>query len=307
VKDARLLIDRIIAPALRSSAVRALAQYCATPEEHEQLSYCLDNAMKFDCKALPLEFVLQTGQEKHQELLETGEDSHLPFGACIFEFHDFAVVAQVTGMYYPAGEVTDESIALFPDGMDEEEHYDLIAGHVLPVTSDPQALANCIDPHFEIGSRQALQRGWEDVGDGGPFEYRSVNMINADHDNRLLEQGALALLGVLTLFEERLLVNTKRPSVPDAVNRRRETAGVKPMPPHRVLTLNLAETRRRAKTASAQKHESPMLHWRRGHWRTLGRKSEFETRTWVKRCLVGDPDKGFVAKHYKTIWQQTIH
>jgi len=74
-----------------------------------------------------------------------------------------------------------------------------------------------------------------------------------------------------------------------------------------VLSLNLAETRKRAITARLGEHESPMLHWRRGHWRTLHRLSEFERRTWIKRCLVGNPEKGFVAKRYNLRWQPTIH
>jgi hypothetical protein len=36
------------------------------------------------------------------------------------------------------------------------------------------------------------------------------------------------------------------------------------------------------------------LHFRRGHWR------HFEShKTWIKWMLVGDPDLGFVDKHYK--------
>lgn len=35
------------------------------------------------------------------------------------------------------------------------------------------------------------------------------------------------------------------------------------------------------------------LHFRRGHWRHFSNH-----RTWVKWCLVGDPDLGFIDKHY---------
>jgi len=42
-------------------------------------------------------------------------------------------------------------------------------------------------------------------------------------------------------------------------------------------------------------HESPRLHLRRGHIRTL--KSGIKA--WVRRCLVGDKTKGFVGKDYK--------
>jgi hypothetical protein len=79
------------------------------------------------------------------------------------------------------------------------------------------------------------------------------------------------------------------------------------MLPYRVVTLNLAETKRRTKGVALHAHESPRLHWRRGHWRTLHRRSEFEKRCWVRRCLVGHPDKGFVAKHYQAAWIPTIH
>lgn len=36
------------------------------------------------------------------------------------------------------------------------------------------------------------------------------------------------------------------------------------------------------------------MHFRRGHWRHYQ-----DHRTWIKWCLVGDPDLGFVDKHYK--------
>lgn len=36
------------------------------------------------------------------------------------------------------------------------------------------------------------------------------------------------------------------------------------------------------------------LHFRRGHWRHYQ-----ESKTWIRWCLVGDPDLGFVDKHYK--------
>jgi hypothetical protein len=36
------------------------------------------------------------------------------------------------------------------------------------------------------------------------------------------------------------------------------------------------------------------LHFRRGHWRHFGNH-----KTWVKWCLCGDPDLGFIDKHYR--------
>ena len=40
------------------------------------------------------------------------------------------------------------------------------------------------------------------------------------------------------------------------------------------------------------------LHFRRGHWRHIDPHNQ-ESRTWVKWTLVGNPDLGFIDKHYR--------
>ena len=65
--------------------------------------------------------------------------------------------------------------------------------------------------------------------------------------------------------------------------------------------LNLKRIREDAQPADNIKRESPCLHWRRGHWRTLHRGEPNEQRIWVDRCLVGDPAKGFHQPDYEAV------
>lgn len=64
--------------------------------------------------------------------------------------------------------------------------------------------------------------------------------------------------------------------------------------PYHVVSL----TRRSARATECPMPASPgrgkRLHFRRGHWRHY---STFKT--WVKWCLVGNPELGFIDKHYK--------
>jgi hypothetical protein len=299
MRDATLAVDRLIVPAMQQPIFKELMDEldaeCTPPILgllHKKILGDISGALKFDCRQLPLSFVFDTGFDRHDEMLEAIEECKLPFDRCVFEFDAFVLLVAMTEYRNGAG-----------DSME------IINGHVFPATGDIAALGIRVIPFFEV-MPEALQKQ-SHINSGLPeeeFKYQVITVRETNDDTaQLTTKGALALLGILTLMEERLLVNTAQQSVPDAVNEKRRKNGIKPVPPHRVLTLNLAETRRRAKTSPLQKHESPMLHWRRGHWRTLGRMSEFETRTWVKRCLVGDPDKGFVSKHYKPIWQPRIH
>jgi hypothetical protein len=67
------------------------------------------------------------------------------------------------------------------------------------------------------------------------------------------------------------------------------------MKPHHVISLARRRARLpRAEGAGNDPHTRKRLHFRRGHWR------HFEVhKTWIKWMLVGDPDMGFVEKHYR--------
>lgn len=80
---------------------------------------------------------------------------------------------------------------------------------------------------------------------------------------------------------------------PYKLNRKREKLGRLPLRDYHVVKLN------RARPAPLPEHEasdrrSVRCHFRRGHWR------HFATfKTWIKWTLVGDPDLGFIDKHYR--------
>jgi len=80
---------------------------------------------------------------------------------------------------------------------------------------------------------------------------------------------------------------------PEALNRKRERKGAPLLRDFHVI--DLARRRRVAPGASGGSQQSrKRLHFRRGHWR------HFEaSKTWIKWCLVGDPELGFVDKEYR--------
>lgn len=82
---------------------------------------------------------------------------------------------------------------------------------------------------------------------------------------------------------------------PSKLNAKRLRDGKAPLKPYHIV--NLAKRHRVANqrngTAGAD-YTHKRLHFRRGHWR------HYEaSKTWIKWCLVGDPDLGFVDKEYR--------
>jgi hypothetical protein len=86
---------------------------------------------------------------------------------------------------------------------------------------------------------------------------------------------------------------------PLKLNKARERRGKLPIPDYR--TVRLSRRTRLAPllscandTEEAEKRRSPRLHFRRGHWAHFAHH-----RTWRKWTLVGNPDLGFIDKHYR--------
>jgi hypothetical protein len=80
---------------------------------------------------------------------------------------------------------------------------------------------------------------------------------------------------------------------PHKLNEKRERQGKPPIIEHRVV--DLAKRHRVANpAASGGSGSKKRLHFRRGHWRHYE-----ESKTWVRWCLVGDHDLGFISKHYQ--------
>lgn len=81
---------------------------------------------------------------------------------------------------------------------------------------------------------------------------------------------------------------------PHKLNAARERRGKLPIASYHVVSLaNRSRVARLDRDGQPPSHRK-RLHFRRGHWR------HFETfKTWIRWTLVGDPDLGFVDKHYR--------
>lgn len=96
---------------------------------------------------------------------------------------------------------------------------------------------------------------------------------------------------------EAKVTQTEIVRVPTKLNAARAKRGKLPLLDYHVVSL----ARRSRPAPLPADHLDPnreitrkRLHFRRGHWR------HYENhRTWIKWCLVGDPDLGFIDKHYR--------
>jgi hypothetical protein len=83
---------------------------------------------------------------------------------------------------------------------------------------------------------------------------------------------------------------------PEKLNRKRLGKGAPPISDYHVIRLARREraTPLPVDLVDSEKRRSPRLHFARGHWR------HYEThKTWIKWQLRGDPDLGFINKHYR--------
>lgn len=279
---------------LHSNALPMLQNLAAAEEEWEETSGVLANALSakvFDCRGLPLSFLKDTGEAALEEWRETKQVVRLPFGQCWLELPGGGgVLAWEEGFCHGGIESTRAEFILF-DGEHEPSFQD------------------------DMGVRRAWSRGCfkNDVPDpehnppaansSEPLGY--FHCINTDNPATEvgLQWGAEYLIGMLALMRDQLLAVEVRPDADARLNKARAKLGRLPLSAEtRVLTLNLAAVRKLAKPAEGT-HESPRLHWRRGHWRVIHRGKPIERRAWVKRCLVGDVDKGWVHKDYRMVWR----
>ena len=220
----------------------------------------------FDCRALPTEFVYDSGESFLEEPPEVQGPVRIPHPSCYFEFSDKLAIYVAS-----ARTIDDQEIAVFT------------AAPVLYFVIQGEEKNNTMISlgHFENQSDRPVMQTFE----GSSFE-----------QHRFAQRGGKLVLGVLTLLRDRLLLSEAAPDPKPWVNRKRQQHGKLPLSSARnILTVNVAAVRQATSGTRLGHHESPALHWRRGHWRMLHRDSDEARRTWVRRCLVGDPDRGFVS------------
>ncbi len=81
---------------------------------------------------------------------------------------------------------------------------------------------------------------------------------------------------------------------PHKLNKARERRGKLPLIDYRVVSLAHRHRTLVVQVDEPGEGKRKRLHFRRGHWR------HYEThKTWIKWTLVGNPDLGFIDKHYK--------
>lgn len=115
-----------------------------------------------------------------------------------------------------------------------------------------------------------------------------------DSPTRPLVQFTAVQLSAIMIALDAAVATTTIVRASESLNRAREKRGKLPLFDYHVVQL--AHRTRPANLPPEHESErnSPRLHFRRGHWR------HFETfKTWVNWMLVGDPDLGFIDKHYR--------
>lgn len=131
--------------------------------------------------------------------------------------------------------------------------------------------------------------------DIGPEDDECIPRVTADECRKLYELANAQVRACGIMLEAEVAV-TETIRAPHKLNARREQLGRAKLRDHHVVVLN---RRRRsaplpAEYRSDEKRSSPRLHFRCGHWRHFANH-----RTWINWQLVGDPDLGFVDKHYR--------
>ncbi len=254
----------------------------------------------FDCRGLPVEFLDDTGLAALEEWQALGERIVLPMPNCYFEFADR------TGCL--ATSIIETDLGTHPE-MDADEaraaaeHLKarLDAGHLDPadvtqveVRTFPSWRGTDVGAYVKLLTPESgyFRNGYRPAGTEGAVEFFEG------------PQGiATRIAGVLALLQEKLIATQLVADPAARLNAKRERRGRLPVSGEsHVLTINTAALRKATRGQQLHRHESPRLHWRRGHWRVLHRFSEFESKSWVRRCLVGDPARGSVHKDYRVIW-----
>lgn len=224
----------------------------------------------FDCRTLPTGFILDSGESFLEEPPEMRGPVRLPHPNCYFEF------TGPLGIHALAAEgVTDESDKEIP----------VFAVPILYTVAQGYAAEG--EPWMSSGSFMNTANE--------PVIQDALQSTHPSH-KKWIDLGGKLVLGVLTLLRDRLLLNEAVPDPKPWVNKKRRALGKYPLSSARnILTVNVAAVKREAGYITLGHHESPALHWRRGHYRMLHRGTDDQKTTWVRRCLVGDPDRGFIS------------
>lgn len=310
-----------ILPRLRREAEEQgeLEQFPPNEEDYSSWVGTAEEAVIFDCRPLPIEFVRESGVVAFEEHEATKTPFHLPYNHCYFEFEKYAVdpghpeikiaiLAVELGVSRTSEEITDEIVEhLSLDGLPPDS--EILGSNVevfafihrdnqwFPVSTGGQ-------PVFYNWTEFGLSEGIEIDPDKRFFDISRT--VDAPTDV-LLRTCAYVLVGAVSLLSDKLLASEHLPDpAPKLTKARAKRGRPRLTSDYYVLKVNVAAIRDAASKNPVGTHESPKLHWRRGHWRVLHRGSEFESKIRVKHCLVGDPAKGYAAKGYRLVRESRL-
>jgi len=135
------------------------------------------------------------------------------------------------------------------------------------------------------------------------FEF--LTFLNVEKDTwTFLGKNAAPFGGVVAYLLKQVLAlaivldadvaTTRKVDAPAKLNKKRALSGKPPLVSYHVVDLNKKKRRTIVNDGQGGTHSSPRLHLRRGHTRTYKTGQTI----WINWMLVGDPDLGFVDKHY---------
>jgi hypothetical protein len=264
----------------------------------------LETISIFDCRALPTTFLDDTGDAVFDEIEQTKEQIYLPYNYCYFEFADEPKMIYAGGSFhYPAGSVDFETATsrslISTDHVAEEDIGYEIEVYDLSLDATFNGACSALSFGNTIPNDDGSQQPFHTIINEDALTKRQRNKLKPDH----WETASKRVLAVMMLLRDKLVIDRMKRDPAPRVSRERERTQKPPVSGDaHVLTINVPIVRyHAARNTPEGTHDSPALHWRRGHWRVYARGSNFEKTGWVNRCLVGDPDKGYRRVQYRLV------
>lgn len=163
------------------------------------------------------------------------------------------------------------------------------------------AVASEVDGRIYMQPIPMTKLGWLIPGfvyynDGAKWEIERGDTVDAKNDRfgKVIEIVGAQIKAVAVALDAEVAASEVI-RAPHKLNHARERRGKLPVSSYHIVSLaRRNRAARLERDASAEPAYHVRMHFRRGHWRHFD-----DHKTWIKWMLVGDPDLGFVDKHYK--------
>lgn len=246
----------------------------------------IERAEKFDFGRLTLEAMEEEGRWKVPELTQDEKDFWsqglipLPANGCWFEF----VLGGSPSAFYV---------------FQADDNADWVVARVDHKTASiPQSIYT--DGCLLVMHKESFFRagGGSVAGISGNTEFLDAVRRTPAHYENLTHE--MLTCGLLTIYLA-LMINSRTtevhagPPPPPALNKKRASKGLAPLPEHRVVRIVPERFTYEHDAAGKRTHRSPRLHWRRSHLRHYADGKVIV----IARMLVGRAELGTVSHEYK--------